>query len=241
MDLGLAEMMKHAQRQAMSGIPDDTNPFCDVRLKRMDLTEIMKQLERQSMPGIDDTKPSEAFLSFFPGRLRDPVLQMTAVPMTTQLLPTFIIGTIADAYTNEMWDKDVAEVCQHFNLSQGHYYPIKMIPVEGSPKVLNSADAIHQIETALQNIARVESWIRIVRIGIANTVFFFDAVSYLLKEWQYTGDKQVQFVTTGDAHDNECSQFCKSLCLSGVCKVLQFYNTHDYHPFGFYKSRWHRC
>jgi len=187
-------------------------------------------------------KPCKAHLSFFPSSVKGNVLKMTSTSLTIELLPTIIIGTISQAYDENMWEKDVSEVGKHFSLNPdddvANVLQIKMEPLSDDPEKLDSAKAIALIERALFHI-NTGSRIRIVSVGISSTSFFFDAVSYLLKEWK-SEDKLVQFVTSGDTSEHTIFEFCKSLCLSGICKEIEFYNTTNYHPFGYFKSKWHR-
>jgi glutamine synthetase type III len=215
----------------------------DAQLKK--LFEKMQHKEENS-----DVTTNEAHLSFFPITLRNSILKLTRTDLTVGNVKhtTIVIGTIAPGYPEDYWKKDVAEVGRHFNLDMTtnvHDAPkvffIKMVPVANAANVLNSKEAIEQMEIALNAINMGVQHLRIVRIGIANTSFFFDAVNYLLKDWNCSGDKYLQFVTTGDDGDNELFEFCKSLCLSEVCKEIEFYNTRDYHPFGYFNSKWHKA
>jgi hypothetical protein len=189
----------------------------------------------------DDNLPDESNLSFFPDSVRSPVLLMSAVNLTVGLLPTIIFGVIAPSYPDEYFQRD-AEAVGRFGLNitdPTQVIQIKLKPVAGTRDKLDTQDAINLLQQALSKINNVASCIRIVRVGITGTNFFFDAVKYLLKEWNFNGNKKVKFVTAGD-NGTEMFDFCRSLCLSGVCAEIEFYNTHDYHPFGQFKSKWYR-
>lgn len=192
--------------------------------------------------GEEDEKPLRENLSFFSNTLRGKVLKMVSTELTTTTLPTIIIGTISPVYDEDMWDKDMLAVGDHFNLNVtddvNNVFAIKMISTADNPKVLDTAKAIKLMEMAVFKINAGDR-IRIVRIGISSTEFFFEAVSYLLNQWS-AKEKKVQFVTSGDTDRNKMYSFCKSLCISGYCQELEYYNTQDYHPFGFFKSEWHR-
>lgn len=187
-------------------------------------------------------KPRKENLSFFSNNLRGNMLKMTSTELTTATQPTIVIGTISPVYDENMWDKDMLEVGAHFNLSVANdvnnVFAIKMESTPDNPKVLDTAKAIKLMEMAVYRI-NAGDHIRIVRVGISSTEFFLEAVSYLLKQWS-AKEKKVQFVTSGDTDHNEMFSFCKSLCLSGICQEIEYYNTQDYHPFGFFKSKWHR-
>jgi len=202
------------------------------------LKKMLKKLKTKD----EDMKPSKANLSFFSSNLRGNVLKMTAKPLTTKLIPTIIIGTISQVYDENMWEKDIIVVESHFDLKvsddPANVIAIKMEAIPDNPKIMDSVKAIKLIERAVFHI-NSGNHIRIVRVGISSSDFFYDAVSYLLKEWT-ADDKVVQFVTAGDTKENEIFEFCKSLCLSGTCKEIEYYDTHDYRPFGLFKSKWHR-
>ena len=106
--------------------------------------------------------------------------------------------------------------------------------LQDNPGVMDSAKAIKLMERAVFHI-NTGNRIRIACVGISSTEFFYEAVSYLLNQWKAT-EKKVQFVTTGDSKRNKRLEFCKSLCTSGACNEIEYYDTHDYHPFGFFKS-----
>jgi hypothetical protein len=190
----------------------------------------------------EEHKPLKENLSFFSGNLRGKVLKMTSSDLNTAVLPTIVIGTISAAYDENMWDKDMLEVGAHFNLTVSddvnNVFLIKMEPLSDNPSVMDSSKAIKLMERAVFRINTGNS-IRIVRVGISSTRFFYEAVSYGLNQWTST-EKKVQFVTAGDTKRNKMFEFCKSLCLSGACTEIEYYDTQDYHPFGFFKSEWHR-
>lgn len=211
--------------------------------KMLEFLKKSKQSQDQK-PNESEEKPSESNLSFFPLKLRGRGLKMTSVDIS-KALPTFILGTISQSYTDEMWKKDVIQVGIHFNLDtedETKVFLIKLISLKDSPTKMDTPNAIKQMEAALEKINTVHC-IRIVRIGVSGSEFDFNAVSYLLKEWILpigTFTKQMQFVTAGDTKNHTFLEFCKSLCVSGVCPEIEFYNTHDYHPFGDFKSKWYR-
>lgn len=206
------------------------------------LEKMLQKLKKKMLNEDCDKKPCKTNLSFFAGNLRGKVLKMSATTLSTELVPTIIIGTISQVYDENMWDKDMIEVGSHFNIDVtndvANVFQIKMEPVPEDPTKMDSAKAIKLMERAVYHI-NTGNRVRIVRVGISSTEFFFEAMSYLLQQWT-SADKVVQFVTAGDTQGSKMLNFCKSLCLSGKCKEIEFYDTQDYHPFGFYKSEWHR-
>ena len=199
-----------------------------------------RRLRDASMTSACDGPPSPSHMAYFPANSHNlTVVKIRSVELTKTFVPTIIIGTIAPAYTAEMYETDARKVGVHFDLDicdSCKVFPIRMQPEHGAPRALDTHDAIQQIKAAIKKINELPvDWIRIVRIGARGTEFFFDAVRYLIKEWNFPGDKQVQFVTAGDTGDQEMFRFCKSLCLSKTCKEVEFYNTQDYDPFGAYR------
>jgi len=233
MELDFKKMLKNLK----------TNSAAPMELDLGEMLKMWKNLKTKTEDedGIE-IKPRKENLSFFPGNLRGKVLKMTSVDLTTESLPTIVIGTISAGYDEDMWDKDLIEVGAHFHLSVtddvNNVFVIKMEPLPDNPRVMDSAKAIKLMERAVFHI-NTGNRIRIVCVGISSTKFFYEAVSYLLTQWKAT-EKKVQFVTTGDDKRNKRLEFCKSLCISGACNEIEYYDTHDYHPFGFFKSEWHQ-
>lgn len=207
----------------------------------LDLGNVLQQAQNVKADG-EKKKPLKENLSFFTGNLRGKVLKLSSTALTTEVLPTIVIGTISEVYDEGMWDKDIGEVETHFHLKVSDdvnkVFAIKMEPLPDNPQVMDSAKAIKLMERAVFHI-NAGNRIRIVRVGISSTEFFYEAVSYLLNQWT-AQEKIVHFVTTGDTKRNKMFEFCKSLCLSGACKEIEYYDTRDYHPFGYFKSEWHR-
>ena len=76
----------------------------------MDLDDLKKMMLKDFKTKTEagkEIKPRKENLSFFPGNLRGKVLKMTSADLTTEALPTIVIGTISASYDEDMWDKDL--------------------------------------------------------------------------------------------------------------------------------------
>jgi len=183
-------------------------------------------------------------MSFIPREQKSRSLVMVSTEPRKKNLSTCFIGTIRKNYTFEMWRQDIEKWTNHFGPDQ-EYYEIPLLPLVINNKVvdvMDSTDAIPKIETALQAIDRlpVNEMVRLVCLGTGHCHFLFTAIAHLLREWRDPSgslrpleSKQMQFVTSGDTKERDMSNFCQWLCISGVCNVVEFYNTMTYHPFGY--------
>jgi hypothetical protein len=208
------------------------------------------------------------YSSFVPKTLKSNVLLMKATPLHLDIQCTVFLGTIREntenqrEYTERMWAEDVGKWRSYFGateewiedvqkaelqnqeetlleLGAKAYYQIPMLPLENSPQLLNSSDAITKTEQALAKLNTLPQGglIRVIHLGSGYASFLYDAVTYLLKEWRNpdgtarTG-KGLQFITSGDTLRRDLSDFCQWLCISGVCDEVAYYNTEQYHPFG---------
>lgn len=125
--------------------------------------------------------------------------------------------------------------------------------------VLDSADAANQLEKAVvlvrkgmpapqlsdqpnpnmttlyQTYTRVQmlSRLRIVSLGVKFSQFFFQALEYLLNQWESPA-KSVQFVTNGETENYLKLRFWKTACINNLVGKVDFVNLSDYLPFGYY-------
>jgi hypothetical protein len=149
---------------------------------------------------------------------------------------TMFLGIICNSYNEYMWKDDVKKWEHQFVNSPLLEIPMKS--VVDLPNVLDAADAIKVTTSALSRMNDVmePSPVRFVLIGPGHTEFLFSAIEHLLKQWEREPNKKsLRFVVSGDPRQLYF-EFCKKLCLQGTCHSIQFYNTMDYHPFGFYKN-----
>jgi len=196
----------------------------------------LRQMSGQS------SAPSESHLSFIPENLRSNVLLMTAQPLRQESMTTIFLGTIGPNYIDEMWKIDVDNWQK--NLNHQPCIEIKMLPsidrATGTvTNSLNAVDSIPKVENALKTLNATPHGgnLRVVFLGTAFSAFVYDAVTYLLKEWKGpTGSgrsKNLQFITSGDSATKALCNFCEWLCVAGICDTVEFYNTKNYHPFGY--------
>jgi len=210
------------------------------------MLELLKHVQQhiQQQDGQTDD-PSPKYLSFIPQQLRSNVVLMTSQPLRTDVMNTLFVGTIRPNYREEMWASDVQKWQNHLGVQP--FLEIKMIPVNTPPyHELDAADAIPKIEPALNHMNKLEdnACIRIICLGTGYAAFLYKAITYLLKEWRnrdgtLRSNKYMQFYTSGDTAKNDIFNFCKWLCISGTCENIEFYNTQDYHPFGYCKPEYH--
>lgn len=225
----------------------------------MDLGDISKNFEgfQKMMKEINNgqgDKPIPEHHAFIPQQQRSNVLYMTSRPLTGDTMSTIFIGTIRPNYTEEMWQEDVRNWKEH--LGDHPYYSIDLQPVSephddpnsiGGSTLrmvdrLDSKKGIPKIESALQamNALPAGERIRVIILGTGYSQFSYDSITYMLREWKdpsgtaRTG-KHMQFITSGDTKKRDMNHFCQWLCITGICQSIEFYNTHNYHPFGFCK------
>jgi hypothetical protein len=110
---------------------------------------------------------------------------------------------------------------------------------------LDSTDAIPKINQLLElaNQLPAGQMLRIICLGTGYSGFLYEAITYLLQEWTepggaLRGNKLLQFITSGDTENRDLCDFCQWLCISGVCQYVTYYNTKQYHPFGFAKAQY---
>ena len=191
------------------------------------------------------SEPSDAHLSFIPKPQRSSVLNMTPGLLDEANMPTAFIGTITENYTNEMWSRDVEQWKKHYKEIQNSgsdqlYSEIKLLPLPERNYLLDSCDAILKIEKTLKELNKLppSRYIRVICLGTAYASFLYEAITYLLQEWEEPDgsprhNKFMQFITSGDTGKRDLSDFCQWLCIANVCQAVQFYNTQRYHPFGY--------
>jgi hypothetical protein len=180
-------------------------------------------------------------VSFLPTTVRSPVLQMRAVPYEYKDIFTVFMGTIRPSYTKERWEKDLTHwreimKCQSF-------VDIEIMPMMSEGKMrdaTDSLDAIPKIEKAIEKLNQLEDKapIRLVCLGNGFSNFIYDAITFLLREWKNSDgstrtEKHLEFVTCGDTRNTDLCNYCRWLTVSKVCTAVDFYNTMEYHPFGF--------
>lgn len=202
------------------------------------MNQLVRQLQEQCGQTDD---PNPKYLSFIPQQLRSNVVLMSSQPLRTDSMSTLFLGTLRPNYPQEMWTEDVQKWQQH--LGNQSYFEIRMLPLLIAPfRELDAADATKQIEVALSHMNKLEDnvRIRIISLGTGYAAFLYQAITYLLKEWRkrdgnLRSSKYLQFYTSGDTAENDLFNFCKWLCISGTCETIEFFNTQDYHPFGYSK------
>lgn len=186
-------------------------------------------------------KPSESHLAFIPEILFDKVVELTQVPVNYNDMTTLILGIVCTAYPESMYKNDVKNWTSKFNTSA--IVPVKLKSLADSPNVLNAADAISEINAALERMNTIsnDSPVRLILVGPGHTHFTLESIQHLMKKWK-TPDggerlqKKLHFVTSGDTPSEEMFDLCKQLCLTNVCNSVQFYNTMYYNPFGYYNK-----
>jgi hypothetical protein len=212
------------------------------------MEELFRGMKRKLEDVAKEEIPNSAHKAFVPQNVPAELLLIQAQQTSSQHnMPTFIMGTIARLYTEDMFAADVQRVGQHFGIdttNPDQVRVIKMKPIlkdDGTASDLLDADqAVRDILGAIAVLNHhTLAYFRIIRLGPTGTKLFYQGVKQILKKWQTTGPKQIQFVTTSDSEDEEILRFCKSLCLSGLCHQIQYYNTQDYHPFGDFHSEWY--
>lgn len=215
-------------------------------IESMTMEKLQKKLHKMMRedPGQSE-KPHVEHYSFIPSQLRSNVLVMKAEPLNRSKMVTLFVGTIRVNYTDMMWREDVDQWKKHFGPEPHNtYFEIDLLPVRQATgetlDQMNSRDAIPKIEQAMVSLNQVEkeSFIRIVCLGTGFSQFLYEAIQFILSEWKNPDgtdrkDKHLQFVTSGDTKNNDLCSFCRWLCVSGVCKTVEFYNTKEYHPFGY--------
>jgi hypothetical protein len=201
-----------------------------------DLAKELRKKARQS------DEPDSTHLSFIPQVLRSPVLLMKAQPLQMKQMATVFLGTIRINYTEDMCKQDI----EQWKLTFGNqtYFEIVILPMLSSTgdvkDQVNGRDAIPKIEEALKGLNHLpdHEYIRIVCLGTGYSKFLYESITFLLKNWQkpdgtIRSEKHLQFVTSGDTKKNDLCNFSRWLCVSGICATVEFYNTREYHPFGF--------
>lgn len=200
---------------------------------------VQKAVERSMQVDV----PTLEYMSFIPQAQRSNMLLMTSHQPKKENMSTVFMGTIRRNYTEEMWAEDVKLWMRHYGNQL--YSLIPILPNNEVPDAINSRDAIAKVENELQNIRQlpVGEKLRIILLGTGHSGFVYDAITYLLREWSEPNGmprkgKYIQFVTSGDTKDRDMSNFCQWLCISGVCENIEFYNTMQYHPFGYCRAEY---
>uniref|UniRef100_A0A0B7B7P7 Uncharacterized protein n=1 Tax=Arion vulgaris TaxID=1028688 RepID=A0A0B7B7P7_9EUPU len=201
-------------------------------------SEVMQRIRNAEQASV----PSPANLAFIPQIQRSNTLVMKSESPRMQAMPTTFIGTIRTNYTNDLWNSDVAQWKAYFKavgVSQ-LYEEIQLRPLENNLEALDDKDAIPKTESMLKRINQLPAneGIRVICLGTGHSRFLYEAITYLLREWSQPDgqpriDKRMQFITSGDTINRDMSDFCQWLCISGVCPIVAFYNTRNYHPFGY--------
>jgi hypothetical protein len=190
------------------------------------------------------TTELESYMAFIPTTLHDNVIELTSVKIdrsTSDQSITLMLGFICETYSSKSWTIDVAKWLQEFPNTA--VFELQLLTETNDPTVLHEAKAIEAINEALERIHSIpdNTPLRMVVLGPGFHPFLFDTIKHLLKEWR-TPDgekrrvKQLNFIISNPKNDQEYFNFCKKLCLSGVCQSIQFYNTGYYNPFGHYNE-----
>ena len=190
------------------------------------------------------TTELESYMAFIPTTLHDNVIELTSVKLdrsTSDQSMTLMLGFINEIYSSTMWSNDVKKWLHEFPNTA--VLQIQLPTERKAPNVLDEAKAIEKINEALERIHSIpdNTPLRMIVLGPAFHPFLFDTIKHLLKEWR-TPDgeerrvKQLKFVISNPENDQEYFNFCKKLCLSGLCQSIQFYNTGYYNPFGHYNE-----
>jgi len=169
-----------------------------------------------------------------PSILRDPALLIQSVPPTTGNCPTIFVGIVdGTSYTHEMWDMHKNLLAALFDITD----PNCIGEIKIGSIFRNSVDGANlhqQFKNATDVInQKMITHLRIVGLGIGSSPSVTDALESLIREWKIDSTtKEVQFIALGESPDFHYLNFCKSLCMKKICKLIQYYNTMDYNEYG---------
>jgi hypothetical protein len=196
-------------------------------------------------------QPSEEHLAFIPDYLNDNVITLSAARLSRNNMKTVLTGITTGIYTPSMWENDARKWTNHFQLLLQNCIEVKMLEMRDSPGKVDCARAVVEINRALEELSKVPcgEFIRVIFLGPAVSQLTLDTLTYLVREWKtpdntarYATDKKLQVVTTGELEktaigkDYNMFNLCKKLCIAGVCQSIEFYNTMQYYPFGYYRK-----
>jgi hypothetical protein len=205
---------------------------------------------QMAVPRTPDYKEVNSLMAFIPTTLHDNVIELTSVKLDrskSDKSTTMMIGFITPTYVHKMWKKDVdkwkgefpnTSVCDLELHTKTHF------PANGEAQViLDDTKANEAVNNVLPIIKQIpdNTPLRMIVLGPAFHPFLFDTIKHLLKEWRTPDGKERRFkklncIISNTKKESEFFDFCRKLCLSGVCQSVQFYNTDYYRPFGHYNE-----
>ena len=180
---------------------------------------------------------SQTDQAHIPTTLCDPVLGIKTESAWTGNMPTFFVGIVDEIYPEDDWTAHKQEIASLFKITDSAcIFEIKAGSISGRQidgKRL-ADDTTRAIEIINKSNCRR---MRIVSMGIASSVSIIQAKESLVRGWQIPiREKELQFISLGESKHFTNLNFCKSLCMKQLCKTIQFYNTMDYNPCGYYRS-----
>jgi hypothetical protein len=191
-----------------------------------------------------DYQDINSYRAFIPSVLHDNVIELTSVKLdrsTSDKSTTVMIGFITPTYFYDMWKKDVNEWKREF--PDTSVFELQLHTEEKLPTVIDDSKAITKINEALKKIKQIpdNTPLRLIVLGPGFHEFLFQVIKELLNEWKTPdgGDrkfKKLNFIISNTTKEGEFFEFCRKLCLAGVCHSIQFYNTDYYRPFGHYNE-----
>jgi len=166
-------------------------------------------------------------------------------------MKTVLIGITTVCYTPSMWDEDARKWTNHFQVFRQNCIEVKMQEMRDSPRKVDCARAIVEINRALEELSKVPcgEFIRVIFLGPGLSQLTLDTLTYFVREWKTPDnterkatDKNLQVVTTGQlgktapGKDFNMFKLCQKLCIAGICHSIEFYDTMQYYPFGHYRK-----
>ena len=199
---------------------------------------------------IDD--PNQLHELQIPKQISNKILEIRSVPLDTAACPTIIIASQTAGYNAVQFKRDVEKVTAYFKLKNFQVAEILLKPIKPEfSDVVDSADAAKQMEDAVEFVSRGTmatrklsqaemshpaqnlTRLRIVHLGVSYSKLFFQALEYLLNNWE-SQEKSVQFVTKGDDEHYKKLRFWKTACINNLVSKVEYINLSEYLPFGYY-------
>jgi hypothetical protein len=152
-----------------------------------------------------------------------------------------MIGLNSQTNFHDMWKKDVNKRKGEF--SNTSVCELQLHTETTLPTVIDDANAIEATNKALVKIKQIpdKTRLRLILLGPGFHEFIFKVIKQLLDEWKTPdGEKrrfqQFNFTISNTTTEREFFDFCRKLCISGVCQSVHFYNTDYQRPHGHYNK-----
>ena len=181
--------------------------------------------------------PEEARSQSFPSEIKSPIITLSSAKLNSDAMHTIVVGTINNMYSEKMFDNDLSECMISFNMEDvDKLHVLKIMPSATAMTVINRKLANQEVERIIKEIPPECTEVRIVRLGLADAQYLYDAIKHIVKEISKIAKKKIHFVTNGETSKIDVMDLCRSLVLSESCEELFYYNIDNYQPFGIFKD-----